>query len=41
MQKDHPSHSCQDIIEMGRCAVEHEHKPADKVEPKIYRYWED
>ena len=32
-RKDHPSHSCQDITELGRCAVEHE--PADKVEPKF------
>ena len=35
-RKDHPSHSCQDITELGRCAVEHEHKPADKVEPKFH-----
>lgn len=27
-RKDHPSHSCQDITELGRCAVEHEQKPA-------------
>ena len=32
-RKDHPSHSCQDITELRRCAVEH--KPADKIEPKF------
>ena len=25
-RKEHPSHSCQDITELGRCAVEHEQK---------------
>jgi len=34
-RKEQHSHSCQDITELGRCAVEHEHKPADKVEPKF------
>jgi hypothetical protein len=34
-RKEQPSHSCQDITALGRCAVEHEQKPADKVEPKF------
>lgn len=33
--KEQPSHSCQDITELGRCAVECEQKPANKVEPKF------
>ena len=28
-KKSQPSHSCQDITALGRCAVEHEQKPAD------------
>lgn len=28
-RKEHPSHSCQDITELGRCAVEYEQKPAE------------
>jgi len=35
-KKAQPSHSCQDITALGRCAVEHEQKPADKVEPKFH-----
>jgi hypothetical protein len=27
-RKEHPSHSCQDITELGRCAVEYEQKSA-------------
>ncbi len=27
-KKEHPSHSCQDITALGRCAVEHERNPA-------------
>ena len=34
-KREHPSHSCQDITELGRCAVEHEQKSDDKVEPKF------
>ena len=34
-KKAQPSHSCQDITELGRCAVEHEQKSADKIEPKF------
>lgn len=34
-RKEHPSHFCQDITALGRCAVEHEQKPSDKVEPKF------
>ena len=34
-RKEHPSHSCQDITELGRCTLEYEQKPADKVEPKF------
>ena len=34
-KKEHPSHSCQDITELGRCAVEHERKPTDKTTPKF------
>ena len=34
-KKEQPSHSCQDITALGRCAVEHEQKPADKVELKF------
>lgn len=34
-KKEQPSHSCQDITELGRCAVEHEQKPADNVKPKF------
>lgn len=33
-KKEHPSHSCQDITELGRCAVEHNQNPTD-VEPKF------
>lgn len=29
-RKEQPSHSCQDITELGRCAVEYEQKPVDK-----------
>ena len=29
-KKTQPSHSCQDITELGRCAVEHEQKPVPK-----------
>ena len=36
-KKVQPSHSCQDITALGRCAVEHEQKPADKVEPKFHK----
>lgn len=35
-KKTQPSHSCQDITELGRCAVEHEQKSADKIEPKFH-----
>lgn len=28
-RKEQPSHSCQDITALGRCAVEHEQKPAE------------
>ena len=35
-RKEHPSHSCQDITELGRCAVEHEQKLADKIKPKFH-----
>lgn len=35
-KKTQPSHSCQDITELGRCAVEHEQKPANEVEPKFH-----
>lgn len=34
-RREQPSHSCQDITELGRCAVEHVRKPAEKVEPKF------
>ena len=34
-RKEQPSHSCQDITELGRCAVEHKQKPDDKIEPKF------
>jgi len=34
-KKAQPSHSCQDITALGRCYLEHEQKPADKVEPKF------
>ena len=34
-RKEQPSHSCQDITELGRCALEHEQQPADRVEPKF------
>lgn len=34
-KREQPSHSCQDITELGRCAVEHEQKSADKAEPKF------
>ena len=34
-KKAQPSHSCQDITELGRCAVEHEQKSADKIEPRF------
>ena len=34
-KKEQPSHSCQDITELGRCAVEHEQKPTNKIEPKF------
>ena len=34
-KREQPSHSCQDIIELGRCAVKHVQKPADKIEPKF------
>jgi hypothetical protein len=33
--KEQPSHSCQDITALGRCAVEHEQKLADNVKPKF------
>ena len=36
-RKEHPSHSCQDITELGRCAVEYEQKSADKVKPKFHK----
>lgn len=35
-RKEHPSHSCQDITELGRCAVEHEQNHIDKVKPKFH-----
>lgn len=48
-KKAQPSHSCQDITALGRCAVEHEQKPAyndalDKIEycsgePTFYDSW--
>ena len=34
-RKEHPSHSCQDITELERCAVEHEQKHVDKVKSKF------
>lgn len=34
-RKEQPSHSCQDITALGRCAVEHEQNPVDKIEPKF------
>lgn len=35
-KKEHPSHFCQDITALGRCALEHEQKSSDnKVEPKF------
>lgn len=36
-RREQPSHSCQDITELGRCALEKqgEKKPADKVEPEF------
>ena len=36
-RKEQPSHSCQDITALGRCALEKqgEKNPADKVEPKF------
>ena len=34
-RKEHPSHSCQDITELGRCAVEHEQESTGKVKPKF------
>lgn len=36
-RREQPSHSCQDITELGRCALEHQskQKPTDKVEPKF------
>ena len=34
-EKEHSSHSCQNITALGRCAIEHEEKSADKVEPKF------
>ena len=34
-RKEQPSHSCQDITELGRCYVEHNQKSVDKVEPKF------
>ena len=37
-RKEHPSHSCQDITALGRCAVEHKQKPADKVESMKHSY---
>lgn len=36
-RREQPSHSCQDITELGRYAVEHEQKSADKVEPKFHK----
>ena len=35
-KKAQPSHSCQDITTLGRCAVEHKQKSADKVELKFH-----
>ena len=35
-KKEQPSHSCQDITALGRCAVEHEQKSTDRVEQKFY-----
>lgn len=34
-RKEHPSHSCQDITELGRCTIEHIQSQTDKVEPKF------
>lgn len=36
-RREHPSHSCQDITELGRCALEKqgEQKPADETKLKI------
>lgn len=36
-RREQPSHFCQDITALGRCALEHQskQKPADKVEPKF------
>lgn len=38
-KKTQPSHSCQDIAALGRCALEKqgEQKPVDKVEPKKFK----
>lgn len=38
-RKEQPSHSCQDITALGRCALEHEQKPVDKVEPIKVGNW--
>ena len=35
-KKENAYHSCQDITALGRCAVEHEQNPADKVKPKFH-----
>jgi hypothetical protein len=35
-RKEHPSHSCQDITALGRCVVEHEQKPSDKLKSKFH-----
>jgi hypothetical protein len=37
-RREQPSHFCQDITELGRCALEHQSnqkQPTDKVEPKL------
>ena len=35
-RREQPSHSCQDITALGRCYIEGEQKPTDKVEPKFH-----
>jgi hypothetical protein len=34
-RKERPSHSCQDITELGRCTIEHIQSQTDKAEPKF------
>lgn len=34
-KEEQPSHSCQDITALGRCAVEHKQESTDKTKPKF------